>query len=161
MSNTKKNFVSISMITFGLIFAVGCGQKIGGTYVLTQQGQQAQSLNCSQINLNLTTLSNNQVQATGSNGTCSETLTGTDNGNGSITVTSLTMMNPQSYMSNGYGNQNYGNQNYGGQSSACVYSGILNVSGNTVSGMLTSTNTGSSGYGYSYCGTLNITGTRN
>ncbi len=151
MSN-KKSFGSISAIAFGLFFAVGCGQRIGGTYMLTQQGQQAQSLNCSQITLNLTSNSS-QVSGTGSNGTCTEQFTGLDNGNGTITVTSLSMMaNP-----NG-GAQTYNNQ-YG--QSACMYSGTLNVSGNSVSGTLTSNNSGGSGYGYSYCGTLTITGTRN
>ena len=89
MTKTKKNFVSISALVFALVLASGCGQKVAGTYTLSQSGQQAQMMNCSQITLNLSS-SSSQIQASGSNGTCTESLTGTDLGNGTIQVTSLT-----------------------------------------------------------------------
>ncbi|MBC7395915.1 MAG: hypothetical protein H7333_00605 [Bdellovibrionales bacterium] len=142
MTKTKKNFVSISALVFGLVLASGCGQKVAGTYTLSQSGQQAQMMNCSQITLNLSS-SSSQVQASGSNGTCTESLTGTDLGNGTIQVTSLTMMGNGSY-----------NQNTSGMPS-CVFSGTLTVTNNQVSGML---NSASSGNGY--CGTIQITGTK-
>ena len=156
MLKQRTLFTSIIMaaLTLG---AVGCGSKVGGTYTFNQTGNSVNSA-CSSITLNLTS-SSNQVNANGGNGQCTETLTGYDNGNGTITVQSLTMTLMNNSNSNGYSNQ------------SCIYTGMLNVSGNSVSGSLNSQsnqNQNNGSYTYnnysntsSYCGTLSITGTKN
>jgi hypothetical protein len=135
MKNTKSIIKSLTVAMLTLA-AVGCGSKTG-TYTLSQTGNSYYS-QCSSVTLNLTDSSNN-VQATGSNGICTEQLTGTDNGS-SITVTSLmiTMTNTYSSMPQ------------------CTYTGILTVSGNTFTGTLTSTgSTSTASYNGSYNNSYN------
>jgi hypothetical protein len=146
----QKRALSISIViaTLGL---VGCGSKVAGTYTFSQSGMSNTA--CSNIVLNLTSNSN-QVSANGSSGTCTETLTGYDNGNGTITVQSLTMTTIQGQT------QQYPYNNYNNMSNqSCIYTGMLTVSGNVVSGTLMVQNTGMN---YSNnCGTLTINGTKN
>ena len=153
MKNQKVSFARSFIMTALTLGVVGCGAKVAGTYMFNQTGTSINSA-CSTITLNLTSNSN-QVSANGSNGACTETLTGYDNGNGTITVQSLTMTVVNS------GTTTY-NNTYSNQS--CVYTGTLNVSGNQVSGSLTSTSSGTSGTtynnSYSYCGTVQIQGTK-
>ena len=146
----QKRSLFPSIVTAALILgAAGCGSKVGGTYMFSQTGTSLNTA-CSTITLNLTSNSN-QVSANGGNGTCTETLTGYDNGNGTITVQSLTMTVINSQSNNGVTNQ------------SCIYTGTLNISGNAVTGLLTSQSNTSYSYSnfQSYCGTLNITGTKN
>jgi hypothetical protein len=164
MLKQKRNalFNTIILSALGFI-AVGCGSKVGGTYTFSQTGSSVNSA-CSAVTLNLTSNSN-QVSANGSNGNCTEILTGYDNGNGTITVQSLSMTVVNSNQQYG-NNQQYNNVN---SNSSCIYTGTLNVSGNSVSGNLTSnanqgqSQTGSYGYNnyQSTCGTVYITGTKN
>jgi hypothetical protein len=153
MLKQKRSFyVSIVMaaLTLGL---VGCGSKVGGTYTFSQTGQSVMS-GCSTVTLNLTSNSN-QVSANGSNGQCTEMLTGYDNGNGTITVQSLTMTLTAT--------SSYNNNNYGNQTQVCTYTGTLNVSGNVVTGQLQAAQSASM-YGSNYqssCSPITINGTKN
>ncbi len=123
-----------------VVGSVGCGSKLGGNYVLTQSGgaltsYSTNSAACSQIQLAITDNSN-QVSANGQNACFNESLSGVDNGNGTMTVTLIQTPIPQS--------------GYTSYSTPYTYTGTLTVSGNAVSGTLTS----------SY-GTLVIQGTKN
>ncbi len=132
MSKNTKHFFSISVATFSLLIASGCGQKVNGSYNLSQSGSQfSNSTNgaaCSQINLNLTSNSS-QVSATGSNTCFTETLTGVDSGNGVITGATLTLIPvPQTQNSYSY---------YSGSSTTgCIYTGTLTIANNVVTGTL-------------------------
>jgi len=148
LKQKRSLFISIvfAALTLGL---VGCGSKVGGTYTFSQSGQSVNSA-CASMTLNLTSNSN-QVSANGGNGTCTETLTGFDNGNGTITVQSLTM----TLINN--------SQQMGMMPTSCIYTGTLNVSGNQVSGMLTvqQSYSGMQSSNMYSCGPLQITGTKN
>jgi ABC-type oligopeptide transport system substrate-binding subunit len=141
----KKSIIKSLTVAMLTLAAVGCGSK-AGTYTLSQTGNTYYA-QCSSVTLNLTDSSNN-VSASGSNGICTENLTGTDNGS-SITVTSLIISMTSTYTT----------------MPQCTYTGILTVSGNTFTGTLTSTGSTSTstyngGYNSSMCMPLTVQGTK-
>jgi len=132
----------------GLILgAVGCGSKVAGTYTLSQTSNGGLT-QCNSVNLSMSENSNT-VSGTGTSGTCTETLTGTDLGNGTIQVTSLTL----TLVNSGYGGY--------GSNQSCIYTGTITVNNNVVTGTLTSSTVSTySNYG-AYCSpTITISGSK-
>ena len=133
MSMKSVPVLSMSVLSLSLLALVGCGQKVAGSYSLTQSGSQiSSSVNgaaaCSAVTLPLTSNSSS-VTATGSNSCYTESLTGVDSGNGVITNVSLSLVPVQTTGSS----YTY----YSGAASvACIYTGTLTVTNNVVSGSL-------------------------
>ena len=138
----KKNTIIKSLtVAFLTLASVGCGSK-SGTYTLSQSGNSYYS-QCASVSLNLTD-SSNTVQATGSNGVCTETLSGTDSGSAIVVTSFIITMTSTTYSST---------------MPQCTYTGTLTESGNTFSGTLTSATTSSSYYS-SMCTPITIQGTK-
>lgn len=166
---SNKIFNLASVCALALFAISSCGQRVNGNYVLTQSGlQYANQAGCQQISLAINE-SGGQVSGSGSNQCFTETLMGTSN-NGviqaTITITPTYNNNSQT------GQTSY----YNSQSVSCMYTGQLTISGNMISGTLSSSsggynsnngyNTGYNGYNsgsYSYgCGgSIQVSGTRN
>jgi hypothetical protein len=145
---------AVGVAVLGLI-AVGCGKGMSGTFSVTQSNLS--SCSSPQINLNITD-EGGSVRGTGSNSCiASETLTGTNDGNGHVTnavltVTLASSQNQYGYNSgynSGYNPGYYGNNNYGNQPSVtCTYTGTLNLSNNVLSGTLNIQQNAQSSYYY-------------
>ncbi len=130
--------LSVTSLFATLILMAGCGSKVAGSYSLTQSGLSSYSSSgaCSIVTLSITENSN-AVSANGSNSCFVENLTGTDLGNGTIQVTSMTIV--PTGTSSGFGSY----------STNCTYTGTLSVVNNVISGTLTSQG--------GYCGNQPIT----
>jgi hypothetical protein len=149
MTINKRSLLSAAaVLTLSMTSLFGCGQKMAGTYSLTQMGAQFSSAQCSQINIAVNE-SSSTVSGQGSNACFTEMLTGTDNNNGQMTVT-LSLMPISGAPGTSMGFTQSG-------SMMCTYQGTLMVSGNVVTGMLTPMST----YGYGCSGQISLNGTKN
>jgi hypothetical protein len=160
-----------SLAVLGVV-AFGCGKGMSGTYSVTQSiqgGYLSSQCTSTQLNLSLSEKDNN-VDGSGSN-TCfsSETLTGTNDGNGHLNNARLTLITASqnqsgySYGYGGYGSGSgygygYGN-NVSQTSMTCTYTGTLNYSNNQLSGSLyLQQNNQYSSYGSSCPSTITLNG---
>ena len=135
-------------LAFLVVITAACGNKMAGNYSLTETGGAAQTNPaCGMVNLVISE-NNNAVTGSAQNSCFTQTLNGTDLGNGTMNVT--VVLTPI-----------YGATGYQSTTSACTYTGTMTVSGNAVTGTLTQTQT-YGGYGSLSCGTtLTLNGTKN
>ena len=151
----KSIYSATTLMALAMVSLFGCGQKVTGTYTLTQLGGPFQSYSgmqqCQQISIPVNENSN-AISGNGSNQCYTEILMGTNNGNGQMTVTLTLIQNGGAASGMGMTGM------YNAGSGSCTYQGTITVSGTSVQGSLNPAQT-STGYGCT--GNIILTGTRN